>query len=230
MITPQQIASAKGMLMNGPMVCAMLADLKTQTRRMDGLAEINRNPGDWNSPAFGLDTDTGNIQAWFIADGDRERFIKSRYQPGDIIYVRETYRIYSADECACYDECVCAKFIGKPIYRADRDLSEAKWTPSARMPKEYARIFLRVTNVRVERVGSISTDDALAEGVYREFDDNGFSWYGDYSAGVPIEDAGMFKGNPRKSFQTLWDSIYQSRGLGWEKSPWVFVHEFERVR
>jgi len=77
-----------------------------------------------------------------------------------------------------------------------------------------ARIFLRVTGVRVERVQDIAEDDAVREGfekVYRKTD-------------------GTVAAFTRNSFRTAWDSIYAKLGFGWEAKPWVWVYEFERVK
>ena len=80
---------------------------------------------------------------------------------------------------------------------------------------EYTRIFLRVTGVRVERLQEITGRSVLAEGV-----DNGKSnpTMGD-----------RWENMQRMAFEVLWDSVYSSRGYGWEQNPWVEVTEFERV-
>jgi hypothetical protein len=79
------------------------------------------------------------------------------------------------------------------------------------MPKEAARIFLKVTDVRVERLQDITEEDAIAEGMSKTLVD-----------GVVFISA---KGN----FHVLWDSLNIKRGYGWEANPWVWVIEFERV-
>lgn len=89
-------------------------------------------------------------------DLDMEKIFKLPYQPGDILYVRETWMDYA----------------GLTMYKADCDkyrleslkLAEFSWKPSIHMPKEAARIWLKVTDVRVERLQEISEDGAKAEG------------------------------------------------------------------
>src|SRR5690606_13727332 len=84
--------------------------------------------------------------------------------PGDLIYVRETFRRFdSSNECGCSDApCGCPR-TGTPIYFSDCSCSESKWTPSIHMPRWASRLTLKVTGVRVERVQDISKADAEAE-------------------------------------------------------------------
>jgi hypothetical protein len=83
----------------------------------------------------------------------------------------------------------------------------SKWRPSIYMPREAARIFLRVTNVRVERVQEITEEDAVKEGAKA---------YG------PNNCSGT---SARIAFAELWDGVYNN----WRENPWVWVYEFERV-
>ncbi len=105
-----------------------------------------------------------------------------------------------------------------------------RWRPPRFMPREVARIFLRVTNVRVERLCDITDADAIREGVLY-WDDVGCCCsnrkYRDYSTGEfsIYEDA-------RRSFATLWDSINAKRGGGlfdWIANPWVWVINFDQI-
>ncbi len=99
------------------------------------------------------------------------------------------------------------------------------WNPSIFMPKEAARIFLKVTNVRVERLQDISENDAIDEGI--DFFNHGYGgspvgiWYRNYKYGTN-------NCSPKYSFQTLWDSI-NAKKHPWESNPWVWVYEFERI-
>lgn len=86
------------------------------------------------------------------------------------------------------------------------------WKPSIHMPKEAARIFLRVTNVRVERLKDISEEDAMAEGVK-------FYWY-DESRNIKLEAA-------KNVFSNLWKDIYGEDS--YKQNPFVFVYEFELI-
>lgn len=116
---------------------------------------------------------------------------------GDILYVREAWREHSPG------------FDNLFIYKADyaEGNINVKWHPSIHMPKEAARIWLRVTDVRVERLQDIDT-----LGCQRE--------------GIDITRNAVFK-----RFSTLWDSTLKNKDLvlyGWEVNPWVWVIEFER--
>lgn len=119
---------------------------------------------------------------------------KPPYQPGDILYVRETW---NGDWCDHY------------IYKADSGSAiaagygkEPKWHPSIHMPKDAARIFLRVTSVRVERLQDCGCAQAKDEGC-----------------------------TCCSQFARLWDETIKPAELalyGWTANPWVWVIGFER--
>lgn len=99
------------------------------------------------------------------------------------------------------------------------------------MPKSAARIWLKVTDVRCERLHDISDDDARAEGIKMYKDEHGRFRYKDYMTdargyGHPEHDFPEV-GIAKTSFATLWQSIYGEEC--WDNNPWVWVVEFERV-
>ncbi len=130
------------------------------------------------------------------------------YQQGDILYVRETWGhpislnsdkqyVFRADEIA---------EIG---FKNDSHI----WHPSIHMPKEAARIWLKVTDVRVERLQNIDGKGCVKEGIEEE----------------PLKYVGdeFVKG----MFHDLWDSTIKKSDIdryGWNANPWVWVIEFER--
>lgn len=139
---------------------------------------------------------------------------RSPYQPGDILYVRETWMDYA----------------GLTMYKADCDIYRLDslnfagfgWKPSIHMPKEAARIWLKVTNVRVERLHDITEDGVEAEGA---IDNRGFihSPENEYDR---IYTA-------REHFIGIWDRTIKKSDLdryGWNTNPWVWVIEFERCK
>ena len=138
------------------------------------------------------------------------RVIRPPCQSGDILYVRETW---NGDWCDHY------------IYKADGGSAKAagytaepKWRPSIHMPKEAARLFLRVTGVRVERLKDIDGHGILKEGI-----DNGKS---NPAMGTRWENMQSM------AFAELWNSTLKSADLplyGWAANPWVWVIEFERI-
>ena len=144
---------------------------------------------------------------------DETRWLDDPYRPGDILYVRETWQhgfggtyLYKASA-------------GHDLFMtADGELvSDIPWRPSIHMPREAARIFLRVTNVRVERLQEIDGRGVLAEGV-----DNGHS---NPAMGKRWENMQLM------AFSALWDSTIKPADwalYGWDANPWVWVIEFER--
>lgn len=128
-------------------------------------------------------------------------------QPGDILWVREAW---------------CEAGVFGYAYRATEDLPagvRTGWRPAIHMPREAARLFLRVKNVRVERVQDITEEDAKAEGV--EF----------WDAELYRKSDGCFYSaselSPVDRFHALWDRLNAKRGYGWQANPWVWVIEFE---
>ena len=128
---------------------------------------------------------------------------KAPYEPGDILYVRETWK--KAPNGYYYYE---------TWQRADI-ADVMKWKPSIHMPKEAARIWLKVTDVRVERLQEITAESALTEGADKYIHANG----------TLNEDQTI------TSFIGIWNSTIKKSDLdryGWDASPWVWVIEFER--
>ncbi|MEY8324509.1 hypothetical protein AALB47_11435 [Lachnospiraceae bacterium 54-11] len=130
-----------------------------------------------------------------------KKLCKASYQPGDILYIRETWRKHSPG------------FNNLFIYKADYEEKSmyVKWCPSIHMPKEAARIWLKVTDVRVERLQNMNKMDAVKEGI-------------DTRCCVNLAHA-LIK------FKKLWDSTIKKSDLalyGWDANPWVWVIEFER--
>ncbi len=129
-----------------------------------------------------------------------ERLCRPPYLLGDLLYVRETW---------------CQPAAHTFWYKADSTVQNIKWRPSIHMPREAARIFLRVTDVRVERLQDISDKDLLREGEEPY-----------------IRADGMFdRRNTKTSFIGMWNSTLKPKDrplYGWAANPWVWVIEFER--
>lgn len=117
-------------------------------------------------------------------------------------------------------------------YKWEAGKSPFNWTPSLFMPKEAARIFLKVTNVRCERLKDISFWDAINEGIEIRLSD-GSEEFRDYLA---KNQGAEFFGNwgetyytsPINSFESLWQLI-NAKKHPWESNPWVWVYEYERI-
>lgn len=191
----------KPILFNTEMVRAILDGRKTCTRRIvkDGIPDDAM----WGYTAF---TPKGYISCRGIyADGYGEGFYKLPYQPEDILYVRETWHRYTK-RVGKGEGCHLEEHYGYKASIANSEDAEEPWKPSIHMPKEAARIWLKVTNVRVERLQDMTDDDAEAEGCF------------DYTSTA-------------LGFPDVWDSTIKKSDLdryGWDANPWVFVIEFER--
>lgn len=184
----------KPILFNTEMVQAILEGRKTVTRRkikLDlGLADADKN----DSSYLMVPDNQGDYHK-------AEDYCK--YQAGDVLYVRETFNdeetdtvLYAAD----------SGFIDRGLKEVDNHIfieSEIKWKPSIHMPKDIARIFLKVTDVKVERVKDITDKEAKREGITVETNNSGLM----YKAG----------------FANLWNDIYGD----WKINPYVYVINFK---
>ncbi len=211
----------KPILFNTEMVRAILDGRKSCTRRI--VKGFIPNNAVWGYTAF---TPKGCISCrGTFADGYGEKFFKPPYQPGDILYIRETWERFECWNCDGDERGNCPKEPKKSVldktcgcymYRATDEISgDAKWHQSIHMPKEAARIWLEVTNVRVERLWEISADGIRNEGLS--------------SAAVHCGDMEI----ALKEWEKLWNSIIPKKDIdryGWQANPWVWVIEFERCK
>ena len=215
--------SIKPILFNTDMVRAILDGRKTVTRRL-----IKPQPksklcytfagsdcGTWGYPSKTAHESWG--EEYRLPDNiTKEDFGKSwnpPYHTDDVLYVRETWApiypdkesnevcgyIYKEDSLKEYDK----------RYPDGEDYQwGGKWHPSIHMPKEAARIWLKVKDVRVERLQEIKPDDAVKEGTNETFPP------------LAVDE-----------FRDIWNSTIKKSDLdryGWDASPWVWVIEFER--
>ena len=145
----------------------------------------------------------------------------AQYKVGDILYVRETWCKGSLN----YGE-------EQYWYKADNKIPHCQWSPSIHMPKEAARIFLRVTGVRVERLQDIKIADVVSEGV-SEMCQECFEDYGNgFQCCVGESDECGIYDDTMSNWQTLWNSTVKKSDLkkyGWAANPWVWVIKFERL-
>ena len=211
----------KPILFNGKMVRAILNGRKTYTRRI--VKEyIPQNA------EFGQSTPNGLIPCHGVMEEGKpnyvEKFFKLPYQKGDILYVRESVwqklgfslNIDGETEPSWYDEFKYVASDEKP--KVGWNYSWAK-RPSIHMPKKAARLWLRVTDVRVEQLQDITEEGAGAEGAV---DDRGFihSYDNEYTN---IHTA-------REDFAEIWNNTVKKSDIdryGWNANPWVWVIEFE---
>lgn len=149
-----------------------------------------------------------------------------QYQPGDILYVRETWEHFECWNCEGDERGNCPKepqknvldkICGCYMYRATDDIrGDAKWHPSIHMPKKAARIWLKVTNVKVEHLQDITAEDALREGAGKYIHLNGE----------------LDKNAVITSFIGIWDNTVNKSDIhiyGWNANPLVYVIDFEVI-
>lgn len=205
----------KPILFNTEMVRAILDGHKTVTRRL-----VKPQPSSTMFTGVCTESTMRNdktVGCFMFGDqcGEIKDSIKPPYKVGDILYVRETWSewtdgyVYKVpDTKAGYN--YPASYVGK-------------WKPSIHMPKEAARIFLKVTNVRVERLQDITEDQARNEGciTYNEKIGDGI-----------FEDVIEFDLTTIDAFAELWNSTVDLKNkpqLSWSSNPWVWVIEFSRI-
>ena len=207
----------KPILFSTEMVQAILEGRKTQTRRI-----IKPQPKK-GIIATAFDFKKGFYASKIKIEENPDRFeitelFKPKFQIGDILWVRETWQTTWNENKKSWDT----------IYKADGgywidDDGIMKWKPSIYMPKKRARIFLEVTNVRVERLQDITEEDAIAEGIKKTWinDDIKQCKFKNY-----IND-GKGSKSPIDSFISLWKKINGEDS--WKSNPWVWVYEFKVV-
>lgn len=219
----------KPILFNTDMVKAILEGRKTVTRRVvkpqPTWSDLNMR-WEWGKIAWWRDN-------WNAIDSITEKNVP--YMTGDILYVRESFTedggryYYRADfesdylapcetlgggypqECMYYPGCE----------GCTREAYRIRWRPSIHMPKEATRIFLRVTNVRVERLQDITPEQAVFEGAVKR------PQYVRSGGEKCIVEHKRYLDD----FAKLWDSTIKPADLplyGWDANPWVWVIKFER--
>lgn len=203
-------------LFSTPMVQAILAGRKTMTRRVvkpqpaheTDISFMRNEPLNW----------TGDWHPWKWETEEGESIAKScpYGKPGDLLYVRESW-VWEG-ETSWQD----ISRIGTFWYKADDDgegFSPARWKPSIHMPKVAARIWLEVTNVRVELLHDISNEDVVSEGV----DWKDYSFQKTICREWGIENTSSYSA----AFFMLWWKINGLESL--KSNPWVWVIEFKVI-
>lgn len=204
-------------LFNTEMARAILDGRKSCTRRIIKSQPQSRlcytfagsDCGTWGYPSKSAHESWGDEYKLpaDITDEELKRRCNPPYHTDDILYVRETWcddRQFTREDTP-----------GRYFYKAsEEDGFTVKWHPSIHMPKEAARIWLKVTDVRVERLQEITPQEAWKEGAR-------------CSCMSPVPDC---SGN-KTAFIDIWNSTIKKSDLdryGWDANPWVWVIEFER--
>lgn len=181
------LKGVKPIFFNTDMVRAIQAHVKTETRR-----KLTPQP-----PATAHLQADENSLCWSFGEESDKRIIKPPYSVGDILYVRETW---TRDIESNY------------IYKADYNRSDILWRPSIHMPRNAARIFLRVLSIHAEKLQDITVSGVRSEGISFDIEQPVSSW---------------------RRFVRLWDSTIKPADLsvyGYAANPWVWVIRFVPVR
>ena len=212
------------------MAQAILEGRKTTTRR---IIKVDSKLDFIGCSSTGDDFDTATFgKGSFdkLLDAEIKERIKAPYMPNDILYVRETWQISNPmGDFARNDR--TEEYVYKAGYAKgkripisiDKEKNLGVWKPSIHMPKEAARIFLKVIDVRVERLQSITHKDVIYEGT--PYDEEMFK----FNICLGQDKAEFFL---KSNFKDLWDSTVNKKDIdkyGFNANPWVWVIEFERI-
>jgi len=209
------MSKEKPIIFSTEMVKTILDGRKTMTRRVvkhqapEGYRILGR-------VTSSTDKENEGCACWRSDDDRVSHYCKIPYEAGDVLWVRETWNHFNYNND--HDDKRLSGYIFKaspefvndlpPLVRAYYGVA---WCPSIHMPRAAARLFLKVKDIRVERLQGITVEDIRSEGL---------SSMGvhclDYELAIP-------------EWKILWDSINAKRGYGWDINPWVWVVEFERV-
>lgn len=235
--------SEKPILFNQDMIHAILEGRKVQTRRIikpQPEKSIERDPKGGKPLAFWKD-----CSAW----------VKPPYQVGDVMWVRETWQYIVAEESEGY------------VYRAsqngidwEQNSDDWKWKPSIFMPHEAARIFLKITDVKVQRIQDITWEEIFKEGAITDATEESIHELEDKARGYRDNNIPVYEPDYcREAFKNLWNSLYAFprpvkehgtvthyisypwediqetktyKGLHWTVcgNCWVWVYSFERIK
>ena len=221
-------------LFSTPMVQAILEGRKTMTRRIISKtgfleqyskAELDHDvevcqEDDWDK--------TKVLKGPCAVFDHGEWSIKYKYNVGDILWVRETWKQkrFAAQILEGYDykanHVTWLESRGQLFTKNSGCETDEHWKPSIFMPRAACRIFLEITDITVERLNDISTADCVDEGIEKEWVVDAY-WYKNYSC-IGIAN---YKHDPYPSFKSLWESI--NGDDSWESNPWVWVIKFKQV-
>ncbi|MDR3543255.1 MAG: hypothetical protein P4L69_20185 [Desulfosporosinus sp.] len=208
----------KPILFSIEMVKEILAGRKMKTRRV-----VKHQPPLNNSFVHGRvisSTEPKNegCVGWGSNEGCITHYCKMPYDVGDVLWVRETWRPKGAWSGSCRgceieyraggeNEIIHGEVMAVPSRKTP-------WKPSILMPRAFARLFLKVKGIRVERLQDITEEDARNEGCFLP--------------SHSVED-GTLIGDSVTMFKIIWNNLNAKRGFGWDVNPWVWVVEFEKM-
>jgi len=176
----------KGILFKQPMIKAIINGSKTQTRRV-----IKPQPASDETMSSGFSL-----------------LFHPRYRVGEVVYIKEAWATYRANDDWTIPQIPKTATVFYKLDDPDGFSPIGKWRSPLFMPAWAARYFIKITDVRTERLEEITEDDAQSEGVTRP---------PNYSLTPHYQ----------QWFRVLWDTINKQKGYGWDDNPWVWVYCFE---
>lgn len=267
------------LLLQGAMVCATLNDSKTQTRRLQGLDQVNQSPDDWQLLGITIEPkkkDLVSTARFRHKDGEEISIACPYGKPKDLLWVRETWRPRSWGEDfdwmmieyrAAQDltgkgqpgmtkqidpgdvwegfhkeaawenlaqECVkagCVERAGNFVLDGENGKFPIKWRPSISMFRVMSRLSIEITDIRIERLQSISEGDAISEGCKFVDSDLGGCWtidQRDEEFKAKFNGVGIGFQSARAVYCDLWDSI-NKKTHPWDSNPWCFVLDYKKL-
>lgn len=201
-----------------PMLQAILEGRKTQTRRLIKPQPTKQWAVEQGEKYLSGATEEGvTSKDMTNVDINIDNLLEDNpIKKGVILWVREKWR---------NNDDIKEPYLYKLNYDTEYDsfienFELKKWGSPILMPKKAMRIFLKVTDVRIEKLQDITEKDAIKEGV--EMFEDYVNRYKDYYHGT-----GFNLPSARKGFKSLWQSIYGIES--WDENPWVWVYSFEWI-
>lgn len=197
---------SKPILFSTPMVQAILEGRKTQTRR---ICKVPIKPMEEVMCTKETDPNDPEFSGFYLVKNNWVYHTESKLakslspfgQIGDVLWVRETFRPKG------HSFPIGEHFEYKATAEADGNPINEPWKPSIFMPKDASRIWLRITDIKIQKLHDISRGDSMSEG-------------------CPFPNVAK-ETNPYAWFAELWQTIHGFSS--WNNNPWVWVIEFERI-
>ena len=209
----QKVSSEEGISLKGILfkpwkakaISESSPDREWQTRRLDHLKEINQEPDKWRY------CKVANIPSGFLFENNGQfKTIQPHYQVGETVYIKEAIHRFNV-EYASYDLDFTPVMFLQSANRFHWRWTRDKLSPMF-LPHEAARYFIKITDVRAERLQGITEEDAIAEGLKNTV----------LSDMQPYFNIAIIPAS--QNFKKLWDSI--NKDYKWESNPFVFVYTF----
>lgn len=216
----------RGLLVIEPLYHQIIAGNKTQTRRSGGLDKVNGSEYLWEITGSEAITQAypipykGIIELTFTTiehiphgdmAGNHTEICKPRYKPGEVLYLKEPIILMGGEPVYKFD-----------LHQGDEKRTVIKWSNKLFMATKDARAFIRITNIKCERLLDISDEDCIAEGIERA--DSFYESFGCKFKNYISEPDFV---TPKGSFISLFKFANKMKSNAYTGNPWVWVYDFE---